>query len=248
MNVSFRDRVQGLAASGLLLSKGIGLGPAPPRTLPLCPTLTLFAFPSSSLEYIRLSTTVATNALLERKGAKHALITTKGFKDLVQIGNQSRPSIFDLAIRKPEVLYSKVLEIDERVTLVGYTSDPEFRKNQIQFKENGEISKEYSGEDFPPPVQDGSTIRYGNDEIRPEIKEGVSGEAVAILKRPDRDVVRRDLESLYAEGYRTLAIVLIHSYTYPGEPFFSRIKLLMYMVLTSSFPLLPLSRPRGNGC
>ena len=76
------------------------------------------------LDYIRLSTTVATNALLERKGHKHALLITKGFKDLLLIGNQSRPKIFDLNIRRPPPLYSTVLEIDERVTLVGYTSDP----------------------------------------------------------------------------------------------------------------------------
>lgn len=71
------------------------------------------------IETIRLSTTVATNALLERKGQRHALVTTKGFKDILRIGNQTRPYIFDLAIRKPDVLYSDVVEVDERVTLVG---------------------------------------------------------------------------------------------------------------------------------
>lgn len=68
-------------------------------------------------DYIRLSTTVATNALLERKGQKHALLITQGFKDLLLIGNQSRPKIFDLNIRRPSPLYSTVVEIDERVTL-----------------------------------------------------------------------------------------------------------------------------------
>ena len=55
-------------------------------------------------DYIRLSTTVATNALLERKGQKHALLITKGFRDLLLIGNQSRPKIFDLNIRRPPPL------------------------------------------------------------------------------------------------------------------------------------------------
>lgn len=57
-----------------------------------------------------LSTTVATNALLERKGARHAFIVTKGFRDLLRIGNQSRPDIFALNIVRPEVLFDEVLE------------------------------------------------------------------------------------------------------------------------------------------
>ncbi|KAK5330161.1 hypothetical protein LTR20_000579 [Exophiala xenobiotica] len=67
------------------------------------------------IDRLRMGTTVATNALLERKGAKSALITTKGFKDLLSIGNQSRPKIFDLSAAKPEVLYEKVIEINERI-------------------------------------------------------------------------------------------------------------------------------------
>lgn len=50
----------------------------------------------SRIEWIRMGTTVATNALLERKGERMALVITKGFKDLLHIGNQSRPRIFDL--------------------------------------------------------------------------------------------------------------------------------------------------------
>lgn len=73
-------------------------------------------------EYVRLSTTVATNALLERKGQKHALIITKGFKDLLEIGNQARPNIFDLNIKRAKPLYSRTIEVDERVTLGSLTS------------------------------------------------------------------------------------------------------------------------------
>lgn len=58
---------------------------------------------------------VATNALLERKGEPCCLVTTKGFRDLLHIGNQSRPAIFDLEIRVPDVLYSQVIEVDEQV-------------------------------------------------------------------------------------------------------------------------------------
>lgn len=70
---------------------------------------------SSLIESIRMGTTVATNALLERKGAKMALIINKGFKDLLYIGNQARPNIFQLDIKRPGVLYSEVIEVDCRV-------------------------------------------------------------------------------------------------------------------------------------
>lgn len=79
---------------------------------------------TSKIESLRLGTTVATNALLEKKGSRCALITTKGFRDLLTIGNQSRPDIFDLSIAKPELLFESVVEIDERVTLEDYTEDP----------------------------------------------------------------------------------------------------------------------------
>ncbi|KDO33339.1 hypothetical protein SPRG_02146 [Saprolegnia parasitica CBS 223.65] len=73
---------------------------------------------TSRLEYIRMGTTVATNALLERNGERTALVITKGFKDLLYIGNQSRPKIFDLEITTPDMLYEDVVEVSERVQLV----------------------------------------------------------------------------------------------------------------------------------
>ncbi|KIJ67449.1 hypothetical protein HYDPIDRAFT_84895 [Hydnomerulius pinastri MD-312] len=161
---------------------------------------------TGKIDYIRLSTTVATNALLERKGHKHALLITKGFKDLLLIGNQSRPKIFDLNIRRPSPLYSEVVEVDERVTLVGYTSDPKTEENAIQWNEQGEIMRGYRG-----PGWDG----MGNAEGPGEIVRGISGEAVRILKRPDLEVVKGDLQRLYNAGYRSLAVVLVHSYTFP---------------------------------
>ncbi|XP_064641075.1 5-oxoprolinase-like [Lineus longissimus] len=72
---------------------------------------------TSSIGWIRMGTTVATNALLERKGEKMALVITKGFKDLLHIGNQARPNIFDLEIITPDVLYEDVVEVEERVIL-----------------------------------------------------------------------------------------------------------------------------------
>ncbi|WP_200762843.1 hydantoinase B/oxoprolinase family protein [Nitrosophilus alvini] len=69
----------------------------------------------SMFEWIRMGTTIATNALLERKGADTALVITKGFRDTLVIGYQDRPDIFALDIKKPEVLYKEVIEINERV-------------------------------------------------------------------------------------------------------------------------------------
>ena len=73
---------------------------------------------TANIDHIRMGTTVATNALLERKGERCALLTTKGFKDLQYIGNQSRPKIFDLEIRRPDLLYEYVGEVNERVVLI----------------------------------------------------------------------------------------------------------------------------------
>ncbi|KAL5986167.1 5-oxoprolinase [Asimina triloba] len=74
--------------------------------------------PTEKIEWIRMGTTVATNALLERKGERIALCVTQGFQDLLQIGNQARPNIFDLTVMKPSNLYEEVIEADERVELV----------------------------------------------------------------------------------------------------------------------------------
>lgn len=71
--------------------------------------------PTRYIKGLRIGTTLGTNALLEKKGAKTALIVTRGFKDLMRIGNQSRPDIFALDINRGDILYSKVLEVDERV-------------------------------------------------------------------------------------------------------------------------------------
>ena len=68
--------------------------------------------------------TVATNALLERKGERIALLITKGFRDALEIGYQARPKLFDLAIQKPDALYSEVVEVEERVTMEDSAKDP----------------------------------------------------------------------------------------------------------------------------
>ena len=73
---------------------------------------------------IRMGTTVATNALLERKGARTGLVMTQGFGDALLIGNQDRPDLFDLHIRKPAPLFSAVAEAPERLDADGSILTP----------------------------------------------------------------------------------------------------------------------------
>src|SRR6266545_2993640 len=68
---------------------------------------------------VKMGTTVATNALLERKGERTLLVITKGFRDALRIGYQARPKIFARHIIKPEMLYERALEVDERVRADG---------------------------------------------------------------------------------------------------------------------------------
>ena len=73
---------------------------------------------------VRMGTTVATNALLQRRGASTALVTTRGFGDALRIGYQNRPDIFALRIELPEMLYSHVIEADERISATGEVITP----------------------------------------------------------------------------------------------------------------------------
>ena len=75
--------------------------------------------PGELIEAVKMGTTVATNALLERKGDRTVLFITKGFRDQLRIGYQNRPRIFDRHIVLPELLYSEVVEVNERVGAQG---------------------------------------------------------------------------------------------------------------------------------
>ena len=76
-------------------------------------------FPAERVAAIRMGTTVATNALLERKGAPTLLVATRGFADALAIGDQARPDLFALNIVKPEPLHAAVIEADERLGADG---------------------------------------------------------------------------------------------------------------------------------
>jgi len=80
--------------------------------------------PAASVDAIKMGTTVATNALLERKGARTLLVVNRGFADLLRIGTQARPRLFDLDIRLPSVLYERVFESAGRVSAQGIEIEP----------------------------------------------------------------------------------------------------------------------------
>jgi 5-oxoprolinase (ATP-hydrolysing) len=75
--------------------------------------------PAEQVEAVKMGTTVATNALLERKGDRTALAITRGFRDALRIAYQNRPHLFTRKITLPEMLYERVVEIDERLTAQG---------------------------------------------------------------------------------------------------------------------------------
>ncbi|KAJ7596011.1 Hydantoinase B/oxoprolinase-domain-containing protein [Mycena floridula] len=151
---------------------------------------------TSEIEVIRQGTTVATNALLERKGVKSALVITKGFKDLLYIGNQTRPDLFALNIQKPGVLFEKVVEVDERVTIADSVGDD--ARDLVSDDRRG------SAGDAPRPLN-----------LPENFVRGVSGDVVHILKHLDQDAVLADLKGLWEDGFRSIAIVFAHSYTFP---------------------------------
>src|SRR6059058_360308 len=82
------------------------------------------AIPVEKIEAVKMGTTVATNALLERKGEATVLFITRGFRDQLRIAYQNRPRIFDRHIKVPELLYRKVVEVDERVGARGEVIAP----------------------------------------------------------------------------------------------------------------------------
>ena len=91
--------------------------------------------PPGTVESVKMGTTVATNALLERKGDRTVLVITSGFGDVLRIGYQNRPRLFDMHIKLPELVYEQVIEADERVSAEGDVLKPlqeEQLRNDLQ--------------------------------------------------------------------------------------------------------------------
>src|SRR5258708_2524332 len=87
--------------------------------------------PAGEIEAVKMGTTVATNALLERKGERTVLFITRGFRDALRIAYQNRPRLFDRHIVLPEMLYARVFEVEERIGARGEVLLPlDFRQTQ----------------------------------------------------------------------------------------------------------------------
>ncbi|KAG8885190.1 hypothetical protein FRB99_004482, partial [Tulasnella sp. 403] len=129
--------------------------------------------------------------------------------------------------------------VDERVTLLGYTSDPKAAEHAVQFDDDGNVTRGYRGPGWDHNIN--------GQEF--EIVRGLSGEAVQILKKPDETTIRQDLQKLYDAGYISLAVVLVHSYTFPDHELFigSIAKSIGFTQISLSSQLLPMIKmvPRG---
>src|SRR5215213_2464586 len=80
--------------------------------------------PPGTIEAVKMGTTVATNALLERRGERVLLLVNRGLGDLLRIGDQARPRLFDLSVRLPDLLHERVAEIGGRVSADGTEIEP----------------------------------------------------------------------------------------------------------------------------
>ncbi|KAL5334738.1 Hydantoinase B/oxoprolinase-domain-containing protein [Aspergillus crustosus] len=141
----------------------------------------------SCIGSLRMGTTVATNALVERQGAKTALFITRGFR----IGNQSRPEMFALNVKRADLLYAKVVEVPERVTLHDSTS----------YRRTDEDALPASKINLPKRID--NCTSFDTDDV----VVGLSGEKIRILEKLDMEFTSRELEETFAEGFRK-----IHTY------------------------------------
>jgi 5-oxoprolinase (ATP-hydrolysing) len=123
---TFTDIVGRAPDGSLRVAKRLsdGGGDADPGVAGILELLRCEGGPGPRIDVIRIGTTVATNALLERRGVPTALVTTAGFGDALAIGYQNRPRLFDLRIELPPPLYALAVEADERVTAEGAVLRP----------------------------------------------------------------------------------------------------------------------------
>ncbi len=116
---------QGRLSTRKLLSEGGGSGDAALAGIALSLGLPPGApIPAAQVESVRMGTTVATNALLERRGARVLLLLDRGFADLLLIGDQARPELFELAITRPAPLHERCVEITGRLGADGSEIEP----------------------------------------------------------------------------------------------------------------------------
>jgi len=136
-------------------------------------------FDSSAVEWVRMGTTVATNALLEKKGARTGLIITRGFGDLLAIGKQNRPRLFDLEIKKPKPVYETVLEIDERIRVLE-KNDPAASSATVSCISGDRV------EILQPP-----NLKKIRGDLEPLLAKGIESLAIVLMHSyifPDHEI------------------------------------------------------------
>ena len=145
---------------------------------------------NTPLNSIKMGSTVATNALLERQGEPTVLVTTQGFADLLRIGNQNRPHLFKLNIERPELLHTQVIEAQERISAHG-----------------------------------------------------------EVLTPLDNEHLQTQLRQRFEQGYRSCAIVFIHSFKYPEheEQAAKIAKQIGFEQISVSSQVSPLMKMVGRG-
>ena len=149
----------------------------------------------AQVECVKMGTTVATNALLERKGEPTLLVTTRGFRDALRIGYQNRPRLFDLHIRLPEQLYAAVVEADDV-----------YQRNVFQAKVYAAIRKAESEADF---------MQF--QVYRMRVFDGAAGKQVAEQLGISEPTVSRHLQRVRQLLRGRLAeVVTLYSFT-PDE-------------------------------
>jgi len=127
---TFTDIVARTPDGSLLTHKLLSENPGQYRDAAIAGIRHLLAVPKDApipverIEAVKMGTTVATNALLERKGEPTVLFITRGFRDQLRIAYQNRPRIFDRHVRLPELLYRKAVEVDERMGAHGDVVQP----------------------------------------------------------------------------------------------------------------------------
>lgn len=178
-----------------------------------------------------MGTTVATNALLERKGDPVVLVVNTGFRDLLYIGNQARPKIFDLNIRKPANLYQTVVEVDCRIV--------------PQQLERCQLSK-YARLIVSITLQ---CVMYTLAEHQWKVLDGVAGSKYLEVQSVDEKSVRASLEAARKQGINSVSVVLTHSYACPDHEL--RIgaiaKELGFSHVTLSHQAMPMCRVVARG-
>lgn len=142
-----------------------------------------------------------------------ALLVTQGFRDLLAIGNQSRPRIFDLEIWTPDLLYETVVEVDEEVRTVVLleAGSSDARLN------NGPAVQVVIPLGDAPGQRAGRSPKSDQEAFPPggPVVPGTTGELVCVRRAPDLDALRRQLAPLLEAGIRSIAVVLKHSAVYP---------------------------------